>query len=127
MRRIAISSSWRCFIAVLSRLSDQAIIAYELEMARTQAQKTKGLLGRKTFSPGEGLFIEHCHSIHMWFMKFPIDVLYVDSDLKILKVVKELKVWMFSACGRATHTIELPVGTVALHFLQVGDRLQIIE
>lgn len=112
-------------MAVLSRKSDHEIIAYELGIARTTAQKTKGLLGKKLFPAGEGLLIEHCNSIHMFFMKFPLDILFVDENYKVVKIVKDLKIWMMSMCGQATHTIELPVGTIDLHRVRVGDELAI--
>ncbi|MEK7483975.1 MAG: DUF192 domain-containing protein [Planctomycetota bacterium] len=101
------------------------MIAYELDIANTTGKKTKGLLGRKSFPPGEGLLLERCNSIHMFFMKFPIDVLFVDENYKVVKIVKDLKIWMMSMSGQAAHTIELPVGTLALHRIRVGDELVI--
>lgn len=96
-----------------------------MDVAKTTAQKTRGLLGRKHFPIGEGLLIEHCNSIHMFFMKFPIDVVYVDQQMKVVKLVKDLKVWMMSMCSQAVHTIELPTGTIDLHRIRVGDELNI--
>jgi uncharacterized membrane protein (UPF0127 family) len=83
----------------------------------------RGLLGRRSLAPDEGLLIRPCSSIHMWFMRFPIDAVFLDGELTVLKVVEHLKPWRMSAKRGAKAVLELPAGAVEWRGLQVGDRL----
>lgn len=89
-------------------------IASDLKTADSLFSRTKGLLGRKSLPEGEGLWIKRCNSIHTAFMKFPIDVLFVDKDLKVIHMYENLKPWRITRLHfRATSVIELPAGTLA--------------
>lgn len=60
----------------------------------------------------------------MWFMRFPIDAVWVDRDRRVVKVREHLRPWLFAASARgADEVIELPVGTVARTGTQAGDEL----
>jgi uncharacterized membrane protein (UPF0127 family) len=91
-----------------------AQIASDLKTADTLFSRTKGLLGRSSLPEGEGLWIKRCNSIHTAFMKFPIDVLFVDKDLKVVSVYENLKPWRITRLHfSASSVIELPAGTLA--------------
>ncbi len=91
-----------------------APIASELKTADTLLSRTKGLLGRASLPAGEGLWIKRCNSIHTAFMKFPIDVLFVDKDMRVVSVYENLKPWRITRLHfRASSVIELPAGTLA--------------
>lgn len=91
-----------------------APIASDLKTADTLLSRTKGLLGRASLPQGEGLWIKRCNSIHTAFMKFPIDVLFVDKDLKVVSVYENLKPWRITRLHfSASSVIELPAGTLA--------------
>lgn len=82
------------------------------------------MLYSKDFLPlGTGLLIAPCNSIHMMFMRFPIDVVYIDKDYQVLKQVKDVRPWLgLSACWNknAWATLELPVGSIEAYGIQSG-------
>ena len=82
-----------------------------------------GLLGRGRLATGEGLQLVPCSSVHTWFMRFPIDVVYLDRSDRVIKVVLALRPFRFS-WGRGAHSaLELPPGTVAATGTAVGDTI----
>lgn len=99
-------------------------IASDLKTADTLLSRTKGLLGRSSLPQGEGLWIKRCNSIHTAFMKFPIDVLFVDKNLKVVSVYENLKPWRITRLHfSASSVIELPAGTVSDSTNGNGDAL----
>lgn len=86
--------------------------------------RTRGLLGRASLAAGDGIVISPCSSIHMMFMRFPIDALYLDRDLRVVKVVDTLKPYRMSVGGKGAHiTVELASGALAGSGTRVGDQL----
>ena len=99
-------------------------LASEAEAATTFWRRLVGLLGRRSLAPGQGLVLQPCRSVHTAFMRFPIDVVYVDRSLRVVKVVGCLAPFRVSAAFAAAHAvIELPCGTVAESGTVVGDSL----
>ena len=88
------------------------ILATRLEAAHTSATRRKGLLGREGLLPGEGLWIAPCESVHTFFMRFPIDLVYLDREYRIRKVCDAVGPWRLSACFSAHSILELPAGTI---------------
>jgi uncharacterized protein len=98
------------------------------ELASTPWRRGVGLIGRREMQEPSGLLIQPCSSVHTWFMRFPIDVVYLDRDFAIVKVVADLKPWRFSLGGRrARFALELPAGQAEQHGLRPGDRLQAVD
>jgi len=95
--------------------------------AVTPWQRMRGLLGRDRLEPGEGLLIERCSSIHTCFMRFPIDVVYLDAGWRVKKKVAHLVPWRLSACLGASHTLELPAGALERAQVPTGCRLVLRE
>lgn len=85
----------------------------DLEIARTSWSRFVGLMGRAELPSGTGLWIEPCNSIHMFFMRFAIDVLFLDRAGRVKRVMLRLKPWRVSPIvfGART-TVELPAGTL---------------
>jgi uncharacterized membrane protein (UPF0127 family) len=84
-----------------------------------------GLLGRSRFEQGDGLVIAPCDTIHTWFMRFPIDVLFVDQDGVVVRAIESLAPFnLASGRPRARMTIELPAGTVRRAALREGARVR---
>jgi uncharacterized membrane protein (UPF0127 family) len=100
-------------------LATAAIIADSSETRRT------GLLKHSSLPAGEGLWIVPCEGVHSFWMKFSIDVLYLDKSKKVRKIRHEMKPWRISACLPAHSVLELPAGTAASSGTQVGDQLVI--
>jgi uncharacterized membrane protein (UPF0127 family) len=94
-------------------------------VAATSWSRSKGLLGRRALGEQEGLWIQPTSSIHMWFMRFPIDVIWAAEDGRVLKLVVNIKPWRMSFCRGAKVALELPVGAIARSGVEVGDHLVI--
>jgi len=99
-------------------------LASDAKPARSFTQRLVGLLGRAGLGPGEALLLEPCSSVHTAFMRFAIDVVYVDRTGKVVKVVPELRPFRASGVLRgARSVIELPSGTIAATGTVPGDEL----
>jgi uncharacterized membrane protein (UPF0127 family) len=100
------------------------VLATRLEVADSGSKRTKGLLGRDRLATGEGLWIVPCESVHTFFMRFPIDLVYLDRKNQIRKVRSAVRPWRVSACLSAHSVIELPAGTILKTETAVGDTLE---
>ena len=99
-----------------------------IRVARSLKDRTVGLLRTPELQAGEGLWIERSPSIHMFFMRYPIDAVFVAADGRVTKIVPNLKPWrvVWWAPG-ARDCLELPAGAAAASGIQVGDQLRLIE
>lgn len=98
-----------------------------IECAGSGGQRRKGLLGRSGLTSGEGLWIVPCEAVHTFFMKFSIDLIYLDRRRRVIKVRSGVAPWRISACLRAHSILELPVGTVRATQTERGDSLEILS
>jgi uncharacterized membrane protein (UPF0127 family) len=89
--------------------------------------RLRGLLGRKSLSADEGLLLSPANGIHTWFMRFPIDVVFLAADLTVLGVREGVRPWRMRAWRRSRAVLELPEGAAARHGLRPGDRLSLAE
>lgn len=105
-------------------LARASVLATRLEVAASGPTRRKGLLGREGLSPGEGLWIVPCESVHTFFMRFPIDLVYLDRGNRILKVRSAVGAWRMSACFSAHSVLELPAGAIRDTATQRGDTLE---
>jgi uncharacterized protein len=87
--------------------------------------RTKGLLGRSGLPGDEGILLRPASSIHMFFMRFSIDAVFLARDMTVLRVVSGLTPWRMAAKRRAKSVLELPEGSCARRGLAVGDRLSL--
>lgn len=108
----------------IANLTRQTELASYAEVAASSAARNKGLLGRRGLPPGEGLWIVPCESVHTFFMKFPIDLVYIDRNKCVKKVRTSVPAWRLSACLSAHSIIELPAGTIQRTKTAPGDRLE---
>ena len=98
-----------------------------IRVASTLTDRTIGLLRTPSLDPGEGIWIERSPSIHMFFMRYAIDAVFVAADGRVTKVVENLKPWRVVWWARgARDCLEIPVGTVASSRTEVGDRLELV-
>ena len=100
-----------------------SVLGRRLRRADTLWSRGVGLLGRKALADDEGLHIVPCGSVHMFFMRFPLDIVYLDRDLRVVKTVERLKPWRVSAARGAKSVLELPAGTIARTRTERGDQL----
>jgi uncharacterized membrane protein (UPF0127 family) len=85
----------------------------------------RGLLGRSELPVGEGLFLKPCGSVHMFFMRFPIDVVFLDRELSVVGVVPELPPWRMAGRRGAKVTLELAAGEAARRGIAPGMQLRL--
>jgi uncharacterized protein len=103
----------------------RTVLATRLALADTPKSREKGLLGRDSIPAGEGLWIVPCQAIHMFFMRFPIDLVYIDRRKRVRKVRSSIPPWRISACLTAHSVLELPAGIVRQTGTRPGDLLEI--
>lgn len=109
---------------LVRNLTRNTIVADNAEIADTSAKRRVGLLKHNRLDPGQGLWIVPCESVHSLLMKFAIDLVYLDRNLKVRKVRHRMAPWRMSACPTAHSILELPAGTVESTSTQPGDQLQ---
>ena len=103
--------------------SEGEIVCEPCELADNPFTRMRGLLGRKKLALGHGLLIRPTWSVHTFFMRFTIDVVFLDRELRVLKISHQLRPWRTAARWRAHSALELPAGECARLGLEVGDRL----
>ena len=86
-----------------------SLYGFKARVARTFAERAKGLIGTKDLAADEGMLIEKCNAIHTFFMSFPIDAVFLDASDRVVKVVRGIKPWRPLAWGgwRAKKVLEL--------------------
>jgi uncharacterized protein len=112
--------------ARIANLTRDAVLAERAELADTFQTRLVGLLGRRELGPGEGLILTETSSVHMFFMQIALDIVFLDKDSRVLRVIENLKPWYVSPLvWGARTTLELPVGTIAATGTRAGDALEI--
>jgi uncharacterized membrane protein (UPF0127 family) len=100
-------------------------LAEEVEVADTRPSRARGLLGRHALPDGQGLLILPSSSVHTFFMRFPIDILFVDKKGKVLKAARSVHPYrVVTAHWRAYYVLELPSGAIGRTNTSAGDRLK---
>ena len=97
------------------------VVCESCEIADTPFRRMRGLLGRSGLEQNQGMLFRPAGSIHMMFMRFPLDVLFCDRDLVVIGVERSLKPWRTAGRKGAKVVVELPVGAAA--GVEPGDRL----
>jgi uncharacterized membrane protein (UPF0127 family) len=109
-------------------LTNGNVVADRVRTADTFTDRLLGLLKSPPLEPGEGLIIQPCSSIHMFGMKFAIDVIFYDRDHRVVAVVDDIKPGQMSAPFlRALGCVELPSGTARDTNTRVGDQLELSD
>jgi uncharacterized membrane protein (UPF0127 family) len=101
------------------------LLADRLRRTRGAREGAKGLLGRSVLERGEGLWIVGSMGVHSFGMRFPIDVAYLDGELRIVHAIENMKPNRVGRLSLRTETVlELPAGTLAVADTRKGDRLE---
>lgn len=101
-------------------------IAQHVELALTRTERRRGLLGRTEFEASAALVISPCWSIHTAFMRFAIDVLFVDRHGRAVHIVHALPPWRIAGAPRAHAVIELPAGSLESRDVRIGDEIRLV-
>jgi uncharacterized protein len=106
----------------------QTFLATQLRVADTHYQRLLGLLGTSpsAFQDGAGLWIVPCHGVHTIAMRYPIDVLYLDEENRVIRIVDSVRPWrMTPVIVESATVIELPAHTAWNTGTKVGDGIEI--
>jgi uncharacterized protein len=108
---------------MLMNARTEAPVAETVELAVTSAERRQGLLGRDSMAPGSALVITRCNAVHTFWMRFPIDIAFVNSSGIVKKIVRGLRPWRMAGALFASTTVEFPSGALTESVLKVGDRV----
>jgi hypothetical protein len=108
---------------VAIRREDGSIVCERCVLGDTALTRMRGLLGRRELPSGEGILLKPASSVHMAFMRFPIDAVFLDRDLQVVKIAAELQPWKVAGSRGAKAVLEIPAGEARRRGVTVGDRL----
>jgi uncharacterized membrane protein (UPF0127 family) len=103
--------------------SDGTVVCARCSLATSPLARMRGLLGRSSLGPDEGMLFRPAGSIHMFFMQFAIDAIFCDRELVVLDVARDLGPWKTASRRGARVVIELASGAAA--GVEAGDRLSL--
>jgi uncharacterized protein len=106
--------------------ADGRVVAEHVEIAGTMWRRFMGLMGRADLPAGQGLALSPCSSIHMFFMRIPLDVAFLDRNGRVLRVYHGIRPWRMSRVVRGAHTaVELRAGTLRAAGVEPGQVLRL--
>lgn len=101
-------------VCLIKEDGTKELIAKRLAVANTFWSRFLGLMGKKKLASGCAFLLYPCSAVHTLFMRFPIDVVYLDEDMNIVRVIRNMRPWRLDfGDRRATYTMELPAGTIS--------------
>lgn len=112
---------------LILNLNKERVVCERGFVAKRALARMRGLLGRSDLPEGEGLLLEPAYAIHTAFMRFPIDVVFLDSHMRVMKVVEALRPWRTAGAHQAFSVLELAAGEAGRRGVSVGDRLDVLE
>lgn len=110
---------------VLVNATKKTVVSDNCHFANTVLKRMVGLLNRGQFGKGEGLLLDRCYGIHTFGMRFPIDVLFLDKDLHVIRAVKALPPHRTCVVKKSVYVLEVPVGALDASHTAEGDQIQI--
>lgn len=112
---------------MINNKTKNVVLADTVILADSPIKRMIGLLGRKSLRDQEALIIKPCNSIHTFFMRFPIDVVFVNKNNEVVKAISNIVPFRLSPiCFRSAFVIELPAGTILSSKTTPGDKLDIV-
>jgi hypothetical protein len=103
--------------------SEGGVVCERCTVAHTMFTRMRGLLGKRGLDSGEGLLIRPAPSIHTFFMRFPIDVVFLSRQGEVLKVAERVPPWRARSCRHSYAVLELAAGEAGRRGIALGDRL----
>jgi hypothetical protein len=110
---------------VLLNATKQIVVADRCRFANTLWKRMVGLLNRQRLDAGEGLLLDRCYGIHTFGMRFSIDVLFLDQNYQVIRVVPNLPPFRSCVVKKAVYVLELPAGVAQQTGTEAGDQLRI--
>jgi uncharacterized membrane protein (UPF0127 family) len=105
------------------RREDGRVVCERCVVADRAHHRMRGLLGRRRLQPGEGMVLRPAWNVHTAFMRFPIDVVFLDADQVVIRIEANLAPWRTVSCRGAREVVELAAGECAHRGLETGDRV----
>ncbi len=102
------------------------IISQTAQVADNFFKRLIGLMFKKSIDPDYGLIFYEVNSIHTFFMRFPIDIVFLDKNNQIIRICQALRPWRMVFCRHGKTTIELPAHKASENSLKTGDFLEIL-
>ena len=106
--------------------ADGRVVCGQCMLADSVLTRARGLLGRRALKPHEGLLLRPANSVHTAFMRFPIDIVFLDADLNVLAVEEAVPPWRAKARRGARAVLELAAGEAARQGISEADKLQVV-
>ncbi len=111
---------------IVENLTRNQVLADKAHQAASFLSRGRGLMFSPPLPEGGGLVIEPCNSIHMFFMRYPLDVVFTDAGGRVLFLYRGIKPWRMGRIVKgARRAIELPEGTVDRTHTEIGDLLSL--
>jgi uncharacterized membrane protein (UPF0127 family) len=110
---------------ILVNATRKTTVSDRCRFANSVLKRMIGLLNRRILSEGEGLLLDRCYGIHTIGMRFPIDVLFLDKELHVIKVVPALPPFRTCVVKHAMYVLELPAGAIQRSQTVAGDQIQV--
>jgi uncharacterized protein len=112
---------------LIANLTRGTVVCERVVVADRPLRRMHGLLGRRSLPEGEGMLLQPAPSIHTAFMRFPIDAVFLDGTLRVLRIVERLPPWRAASGPRARAVLELSEGESARRGIEIGDLLSVVE
>ena len=104
--------------------TDGVVVCEECLVAATPLTRMRGLLGRSSLPSGQAILLRPAASVHTFFMRFSIDVVFLDDELRVVQIAADLRPWRAAGKRGARAVLELPAGECERRGLRVGDQLR---
>lgn len=109
---------------VLWNLTKQVVLAHEVRLACSFKERFKGWMGKQRVEKGQALLIYPCKGIHTWFLRFPLDILFLSKEGEVLLTLSNLPPFRFSPWVPLSQAVvELPAGCIQATNTSAGDKL----
>lgn len=110
----------------ITNTDNNKVVGNQIYLANTMLSRFIGLMSKKELKEEEGLLLTPCNSVHMMFMKFPLDIVFLNRKNQVIFMIENLKPWRISpVILRAQSVLELPIGTIAKAELKRDHTLKI--
>lgn len=109
---------------VLINATKKTVVSDRCHFANSVLKRMVGLLNRKALAQGEGLLLDRCYGIHTVGMRFPIDVLFLDKELRVIRAVPALPPFRTCVVKHAVYVLELPSGSIQRSQTSAGDQIK---
>lgn len=113
-------------LVVVTNKTQGVTLGKQVKVANSFWTRAKGLLGRRSLAPGEGLLLYPCRGIHSYGMRFDFDAIYLNREYEVIHIIERMRPYRCGPMLKGAYAVlELPSGSVASTSTMIGDRLVI--